>query len=561
MGGAVSDVGVTVPGRAVDRRLGVRRPHRHARAARQRRQGDRAHRARAGHAARDLHRDRRRRRSRRTSSFAAGEPPTVDRRRPHLRARRSTRRPSAAPASRSRPAAGSPGSPSPTAGRRPPWPRTVAPVTGGRAAYAVASGAGGSRDDEAHLRPRGRRGGVVAAMPHQKAGLAAGTTCDLGTFPSVYGTLSVCRGDIAGFTAPVRAVSPPLDLGSLSDADKASPGRPGAPGRGRHQGRSPPTRTSAARRSTASAQLLPAGDPARADGRRRRRSRPSSSSSSTSGPTRRAATQRPAFCFVYDPAGQGSDRADAVVRLRRVQRPPLPLRLLPLHRGPARGRATRRWPRSGSRSWTSSPPTSPGPATGGCSPTGAPSTPTTRTPGPAAPRRSRDGNNQESTSEAVTAWTGLSLWADATKNEPLRTEATWMLAGEQQTALLYGLRARPQRPGLPGFGHQIVSLNWGGKRDYATWFSPAPAAMLAILVLPASPSSAAYLGGDADTDPGPACGGDDRSGLQPAVRRLPAHVCGPGREAGAAAALKQATTPGPKWVDDGNSRAYLWRGS
>ena len=33
-----------------------------------------------------------------------------------------------------------------------------------------------------------------------------------------------------------------------------------------------------------------------------------------------------------------------------------------------------------------------------------------------------DGNNQESTSEAVTAWTGLGLWADATRNQPLKAE-------------------------------------------------------------------------------------------------------------------------------------------
>ena len=42
-----------------------------------------------------------------------------------------------------------------------------------------------------------------------------------------------------------------------------------------------------------------------------------------------------------------------------------------------------------------------------------------------------------------------------------------------------------------------MSLNWGGKRDYATWFSPEPAAMLGILVIPMSPAST-YLGGDPD---------------------------------------------------------------
>src|SRR4029453_12070925 len=35
-----------------------------------------------------------------------------------------------------------------------------------------------------------------------------------------------------------------------------------------------------------------------------------------------------------------------------------------------------------------------------------------------------DGNNQESSSEAVTAWTGLALWAKASGNTALETEAT-----------------------------------------------------------------------------------------------------------------------------------------
>ncbi|HEX7210899.1 MAG TPA: glycosyl hydrolase, partial [Propionibacteriaceae bacterium] len=35
-----------------------------------------------------------------------------------------------------------------------------------------------------------------------------------------------------------------------------------------------------------------------------------------------------------------------------------------------------------------------------------------------------DGNNQESSSEAITAWTGLALWAKASANPNLETEAT-----------------------------------------------------------------------------------------------------------------------------------------
>ena len=33
----------------------------------------------------------------------------------------------------------------------------------------------------------------------------------------------------------------------------------------------------------------------------------------------------------------------------------------------------------------------------------------------------------------------------------------------------------------------MVSLNWGGKRDYATWFSPEPSAILGIQLIPMGP--------------------------------------------------------------------------
>ena len=108
-----------------------------------------------------------------------------------------------------------------------------------------------------------------------------------------------------------------------------------------------------------------------------------------------------------------------------------------------------------------------------------------------------DGNNQESSSEAITAWTGLALWAKASGNAGLQTEATWMLSSEAQSGLAYWTNFDRSEPVYSGYGHQIVSLNWGGKRDYATWFSPEPAAMLGILVIPMSPAST-YLGGDAE---------------------------------------------------------------
>ena len=116
-----------------------------------------------------------------------------------------------------------------------------------------------------------------------------------------------------------------------------------------------------------------------------------------------------------------------------------------------------------------------------------------------------DGNNQESSSEAITAWTGLPLGGGpATKT--WSAQAVWMLSSEAQAARAYWTD-RQRRPRLPGYGHQVFGINWGGKRDYATWFSPEPAAMLGIQLIPMSPSSD-YLAGDPERIRAGGGGGD-----------------------------------------------------
>lgn len=96
-----------------------------------------------------------------------------------------------------------------------------------------------------------------------------------------------------------------------------------------------------------------------------------------------------------------------------------------------------------------------------------------------------DGNNQESSSEAVTAWNGLGLWAQASDQPDLVTQATWLASTEALTARTYW--TAPDLEGFEGFDHTMVSLNWGGKRDYATWFSPEPNAILGIQLIPMGP--------------------------------------------------------------------------
>lgn len=106
-----------------------------------------------------------------------------------------------------------------------------------------------------------------------------------------------------------------------------------------------------------------------------------------------------------------------------------------------------------------------------------------------------DGNNQESSSEAVAAWNGLATWASAAGEHDLLAEATWLLSSEADAARTLWLEPAD----LPtGFAHTMVSINWGGKRDYATWFSADPSAILGIQAVPVGPVSLQYLGASPD---------------------------------------------------------------
>ncbi len=100
-----------------------------------------------------------------------------------------------------------------------------------------------------------------------------------------------------------------------------------------------------------------------------------------------------------------------------------------------------------------------------------------------------DGNNQESSSEAVNAWSALWLWAEASGDEELAEHATWLLSTETATTLAYWVD-----PGLPEeFGAPSVSLNWQGKRDFATFFTDEPAAVVGIQFIPMTPTHGDYL--------------------------------------------------------------------
>ena len=427
----------------------------------------------------------------------------------------------------------------------------VAPVRGGHTAYAV-SGSSATTDLTWSV-PSGAEP-VFAVMPHQRAGLAHGTTCDLGTFPSVYGRLTVCRGSSLTWTEPVHPVRSSLDLSGVSTADRA-------------------TLASQVRSDVAATPPFPADT--YFGGKALQRSVQLYVLARQLGLTSVAAkvrsalvgqldkwmqpqgcARRAAYCFVYDPHGHGmigmtpsfgSDTYNDhhfhygyflyTAGILAAGHPSLAARWKPVMDLVAADIAAsgdtptfpvrRVFDPYQSHSWAS-----------GTAPFA-------------------DGNNQESTSEAVNAWVGLSLWASATHNAALHAEATWMLAGEQATALLYGLRLDRSAPVYKGFGHQIVSLNWGGKRDYATWFSPAPAAMLGILLIPASPSAKAYLAGDPSRIRAAVAEATAGKGYhQPFGDYLLMYDALAGRQQ-AQAALTAARSLPQKDIDNGNSRSYL----
>ncbi len=102
-----------------------------------------------------------------------------------------------------------------------------------------------------------------------------------------------------------------------------------------------------------------------------------------------------------------------------------------------------------------------------------------------------DGNNQESSSEAVLAWNAVALWADLRGDDALGASARWMLSAEAEAATRLWLA--PDLAPFPEYPHGIVAIQWGAKRDYATWFSAEPSAMLGIQLIPGQPAAMAYL--------------------------------------------------------------------
>jgi endoglucanase Acf2 len=99
-----------------------------------------------------------------------------------------------------------------------------------------------------------------------------------------------------------------------------------------------------------------------------------------------------------------------------------------------------------------------------------------------------DGNNQESSSEAMNAWNALAVWGDLTNNATLDRDGKWMLANEAETARQIWRSPPPKSSsGMSNFTSPLTSLNFSGKRTYSTFFSDEPNAKFGIQLIPMTP--------------------------------------------------------------------------
>ncbi|WP_425308868.1 glycosyl hydrolase [Ammonicoccus fulvus] len=399
-------------------------------------------------------------------------------------------------------------------------------------------------------RTRGDGPTVVAALPHQTGGK---TSCDLGTFPSAYGTMQACLGNELTWSAPLREARSGLDLSHIDQSARTEIAE--AVRRDLAADRPYPADTYFGGKALYRDAVLvgiarQVGADREADVLADRVKKQLRTWAEVDGCDHRAA-----FCFTYDPTNRGvvgqtpsfgSDEfndhhfhygyflyAAGILaaddpELARDITPVMNLLAADIAMSPAGENFPqhRNFDAYSGHSWAS-----------GTSPFA-------------------DGNNQESVSEAIHAWAGLTLWARASQNKPLEDQGRWLQALESQASRAYWTDFDTSDPTYAGYQHSITPLNFGGKRDYATWFSPEPAAALAILVIPASPSSG-HLAGDPERIRRNVAEGTATKGFQQQYGdylMMYSALAGP---ADRDRALTEARQLGPEGVDDGNSYAYL----
>ena len=103
-----------------------------------------------------------------------------------------------------------------------------------------------------------------------------------------------------------------------------------------------------------------------------------------------------------------------------------------------------------------------------------------------------DGNNQESSSEAINAWYGMMLWGAVTGNDKLRDTGWYLYNTERVAVEEYWFDVSSTN--FPSeFPEVALGMVWGGKGAFATWFSPDIDCIHGINWLPFTPASI-YMG-------------------------------------------------------------------
>jgi endoglucanase Acf2 len=106
--------------------------------------------------------------------------------------------------------------------------------------------------------------------------------------------------------------------------------------------------------------------------------------------------------------------------------------------------------------------------------------------------RFADGNNNESSSEAMNAWCGLILWGEATGDRALRDLGVYLYTTEMTAIHEYWFDVHSENHPKT-YPASVVTMVWGGKGANATWFGNKPELVHGINWLPLHGGSL-YLG-------------------------------------------------------------------
>jgi endoglucanase Acf2 len=107
-----------------------------------------------------------------------------------------------------------------------------------------------------------------------------------------------------------------------------------------------------------------------------------------------------------------------------------------------------------------------------------------------------DGNNQESSSESLNFSAGLVLWGLATADTMWTNLGSFLFATEVQAVREYWFDVHDEN--YPAnWSKNAAGMVWGGKVDYATWFSPEPEMIHGINWLPLTGASL-FMGMDVE---------------------------------------------------------------